>query len=95
MLEDPVENVEVALPISLKSFEFVLSSAKASISSNNMIILFGYVKLLISLNIVEIFFCVCPNLLSISKEKSTIYISLSNILAICLTASVLPVPGAP
>ena len=86
---------EVALPISRKSLGSVRSKAIASISSKRIIIRSGCGKLLISVKSVARFFCVWPNLLSTTVEKSTIYISRSRMRASCLTASVFPVPGAP
>ena len=83
-LSNPFNIADVARPISLKSFEFVLSNAIASISSNKTTIFSGLVSLFNSLNNAAMFFCVCPNLLSITAENSTENKSLSNILAICL-----------
>ena len=94
-LSNSFNKVDVALPISLRSLLFNLSIARASISSNNITTLSGCGNLLISSNAADIFFDVCPSLLSIIESNFAIYKSLLKILAICLTVSVLPVPGKP
>ena len=67
-LSNSFSNVDVARPISRRSFEFVLSNAIESISSNSTITFSGWANSVISRNSETIFFCVCPSLLSIMAE---------------------------
>ena len=94
-LSNSLRIVDVTRPISLTSFEFILFNAITSISSNNTTTLSGCGSIFISLNTIEIFLFVCPNLLSIKFSKLTQNNVLSIKRATCFTASVLPVPGNP
>ena len=92
---NPFNTSVVALPISRRSFGFVRSSARASISSKRTSTRSGQEKPSISLKSEATFFAVCPNLLSTRAVVLTLNNSRLSIRARCLTASVLPVPGEP
>ena len=94
-LSRPLMTAVVALPISRRSLELVLSIASASISSKSTIADSLRGMEFISSNSSAMFFEVCPNRLSIKESKFTVYTLRCRMGAICFTLSVFPVPGLP